>query len=500
MLKYIFTIVLCLISILTKAQTWPAENALLNYRLIGFTIPVKKDIAAYQLEISNGTNNNEVYFNKNKILSITSPGNHITATVPAFSASYTWRIIYLNKNNKPKGETKFYHFSTGRINYVDTSMYRVKVIDTATKHKDMYVFLDCFRALVDMNGAPLWYLPDLPGDVDTNTSVRDMKITQQGTITFLAGNYAYEIDYNGKVLWPSKRYADNNDTSEYYHHEFTRLSNGHYMVAGHETEDREIPFDPGPINSENERIEKNGDKYFIKVRHGTIMEYDSAKNIIWSWNSKNYFTDQDLFSRKAFKGVLTPNLHYNAFYFSEKDSIIYASFKNINRVVKISYPSGKVITEYGEVRNKQYLANSPFYGQHNCRLTSDGYLSLFNNNISMNIVEKRPGKRNTSSVMLFKEPKTENDTLEIAWQFPCIIDTFAASSATGGGTVFELPDHSFIVSMGTTNRDFIVSRDKKILWNVITQFTINSAWAAMPNYRLSVITNKEELSRLLFHK
>jgi len=67
------------------------------------------------------------------------------------------------------------------------------------------------------------YLPFIEG---RNPAPTDLKLTTFGTITFISGN-AYEVDYNGKVLWqaPNNGYVSHMD-HEILHHEFTRCRTG----------------------------------------------------------------------------------------------------------------------------------------------------------------------------------------------------------------------------------------------------------------------------------
>jgi len=92
-----------------------------------------------------------------------------------------------------------------------------------------YIYLDGSRTLYDLNGNPVWFLPAKDG-----MEIRDMKITPQGTITYLNGSDIYDVNYDGNILWKGPNTSVvNGDSIEHYHHEFTRLSNGHYMVLGY---------------------------------------------------------------------------------------------------------------------------------------------------------------------------------------------------------------------------------------------------------------------------
>ncbi len=479
------------------ATHWPKENSTLNYRLVGFSPPGDKMADYYLLEVAEGINNNDVYFKKNRILTDTSVSPKIVALLPAFGKSYTWRITYLNNKYKTKDKTPLYHFSTGTLLYADTGKYRLHIIQKDTTHKDLFVLLDATRTMYEASGAqPVWYLPSIPGIVDNQTAIRDLKPTLHGTITFLAGDKICETDYEGNILW---RGPDNgkisNDSSEFYHHEFTRLQNGNYMAAG--TEHIAWPDDDSASLDSVQHKRRRG--FDNKALCGTLIEYDSLGNIVWFWKSSTYFSYADLFARMPGTNV-TAKTHLNGFYFDEKNKFIYVSFRDVNRIVKIYYPEKRVVAAYGAkyAGNDDRVGNSYFYGQHNCRISAGGDLYLFNNNA---ILQKGEDKRpnNKSSLLVLKEPSKSGDTLSKKWEFSCIIDDYASAKSLGGGSICELADGSFLSSMGTVNRVFIVSKDKKLLWNVLVEMNAGITWEPFASYRASAIENRQNLEKLIFN-
>src|ERR1019366_6218887 len=82
------------------------------------------------------------------------------------------------------------------------------------------------------------YLPNIDSLDIEKTDVRDMRLTPYGTITFLTPGRIYEVNYSGAILWkgPGNGVSDPYGHGR-YHHEFTRLANGHYIVEGEEMAD-----------------------------------------------------------------------------------------------------------------------------------------------------------------------------------------------------------------------------------------------------------------------
>ena len=492
MYRLISVLVSTLLTISSFAQILPAEGDTLNYRLIGFSVPVQAKTALYKLEIASGYVNNQYNFQKNIIYTASANDNRIIATVPEFGRSYTWRISEYSKKGKLASTTPFYHFITGTHTNSDTRRYPMKIITPADSSlARLLIFRDATRNLYDLSGNILWYLPEIPGIVDTATNIRDLKTTPRGTITFLTPTAACEIDYDGNILWNAPDDGRvSGDTSEYYHHEFTRLPNGNYMVAGMENVFTGLSSNrkPPPVNG---GIRANSDSVApVTTKHGTLIEYDPSGKIVWSWKSSSIFSIPELFGDRV-NGVT----HMNAFYVNDKDSTIYISLRDISRIIKLKYPQARVVAEYGQSLNGESRAgDGMFYGQHCCRIGSSGQLLLFNNNARF-IKGSRASRNPVASIAGFNE--TDRGSLIKDWKFDCDIDSFARSSAPTGGSIYELSDDVYLVSMGGTNRDFIVTKQGQLLWNAVFRTWGDAAWPIV-NYKTSPL-DANHLHMLIFN-
>lgn len=482
------------------AQVVPAENDTVNYRLAGFSVPADNKADNYLFEIARGFFTERPAFEKNIAIKKNSSSSKTIQLLPAFGETYTWRVSYFKKGDLLK-HTELYHFHTGYIPFIDTTKNRVSVIKNTLRDKRMLIFYDNTRTLRDMNGDPVWYIPNIPGVTDSSTTVRDLKLTPQGTITFLTASNGYEINYNGKILWSCPNDGQvSHDTSEFYHHEFTRLPNGHYMVAGNEYVEREVHnlTDTARFNRNPQIKQKNG-KYFQKIEFGTLIEYDPAKQAVWTWRSSEHLTESD-FPRKNPASRTNFNSHLNSFYFDTHNNFIYIGFRNISSILKISYPQGDVVANYGgsSLTGEKKQGNGLFYGQHNVTKESNGNLLLYNNNIAPNI-----RAYSNSYIEILKEPSPFDniDTMEKIWEFSCQIDTLALPYSTSGGSVSELADGHFLTCMGSVNRVFIVNKRKEIVWDALCQFretgTEKNQWNPQPGYRVNAIDADENLVNMI---
>ena len=496
-----------------RAQILPKEGSELNYRIIGFLFSKGQPGSKYKIEIAAGNYNNEDSFTQNLIKSFDGDKNKIIGEVPAFGKQYTWRSVTSDRATITKSE--LHHFRTMINRVVDTNVTRLRIIRNTEKYKDAYVFMDGNKALYDMNGSPVWFLPDIAGTKPGSfEKTGDLKISKQGTITFLAnrtGGQVYEINYNGAILWKG---PDNGkvsgDSIAHYHHEFTRLSNGHYMVLGSEYVLWKLPS-----NVDSSFLKKQGNQkkiiwdstnkaFYEKMHFGTIIEYDSKGKLVWSWKSSKYFKGSDIFSRTAPHGAFyISDVHENGFFFDKKSKTIYVSFKDISRILKVKYPEGNVTNIYGKkydpVHSKIY-GSDLFAQQHNCMISKAGYLCLFYNNDRH--------EKSLPTIIMMQEPHSKKDTLKKIWEYECTVDGIDTNnqkqfSFSNGGNVIELPDNSMFGCMSSPgySKVFIVNRDKETLWSALPEAwnSNENKWNCIFQYRASII-NRKELELLIWNQ
>lgn len=475
-------------------QMLPQENSVLNYRIVGFYLPGEEKCNSRTLEIAEGNYHDESLFKKNTIITKDYAGSRIIEEVPSFGKQYTWRVIYKYKNGVKK--SGFYHFSTG-VNYsVDTISRRLRVTINTGKYNDKYIFMDNSKVLYDMNGKPVWYLPPIDEIINEKCMPRDIKITPQGTLTMIVLNYAYEISYDGKILWKAPMKNDvNPDSIAHYHHEFTRLSNGHYMIMDTESGQLLGGTEPG---GQGQQLPSGSQTTIQKFVEGKLCEFDEQGNQVWLWKTSRYFFGSDLVNRKTPGLGVNTDLHDNSFFFDEENKAIYISFRDINRIVKISYPDGAVLGEYGVKYQPGVngIGNGMFCGQHSIKRSRNGYLYLFNNNTC--------NRQAFPKVLILKEVANRRDSLELVWEYECDAVGMGAGEllkarSMSGGSVDELEDGSMLVCMGTPGaKVFIVNLEKTILWCALPEMKARDQWRSVPIYRTSIVNGRKDLERLVW--
>ncbi len=487
------------------AQDLPGEGSALNYRIIGFSFPgAPANTTHYRLEIAEGNYPEATAFEQHINKTINCNGSRAIAEVPAFGKEYTWRAVALATGGIAT-KMALHHFITLVVPRINDCEMRLKVTTPFDKPTDKYAFSDGNRALYNMKGDPVWFMPNIDGTQPNNFDIRDLKLSPTGSITFLGNNWPYEINYDGKVLWAAPKNPNAGTQGEgTFHHEFVKLNNGHYMVFGNELvawhKCKAGDCDSNSIVSYNSSVKPDSTQILL-IPFCTIIEYDAMGNIAWKWRSVNYFKHSDIFNHEGINGYANIDAHANAFYFDEKTKKIYVSFKDINRIVVINYPAGNVANEYGAhfTSGVPEITNPQFSEQHAVRVSAKGYLYLFDNDI--NHASRLP------SIVMFKEQGVPNAPLKELWSAQCAvgsekIDADISRLGRQGGIATELPDNKMFVSMCFPYWNmFIMGLDKKVIWAATPQkYNITEKkWVANPSYRSSIINSRKELEQLIWN-
>lgn len=461
----------------------PAENNQLHYTMIGFSFPEIVQAQKYHIRIAKGKIYDEATLAAQTIITDSSYTNKKIIRVPDWGQEYTWQVTCHTKSKGTQKST-MNHFSTRKVPGVDTNTMRLTILKRNDQYKHNYIFLDGNQALYDMEGHPVWYPPFL--DTATN-SISDLKLTQDGTITCLYGGNIYEISYSGEVLWQGPNTGEiSGDKTENYHHEFTKLSNGHYMALG----SNYVSWEPPSTDTiACEASSRNRDQ---KMMLPILIEYDKKGKVVWSWKFADEYNLCDLPYEITDKQLRMPDPHANAFFFDEKTQVIYVSLKYANQVIAVQYLKKK-----GTSGRTLQKIDCTYSGQHCCRISRKGQLYLFNNN---SCVEGfHPG-----IVVMNDKQKTWQYEFGAA-ELNMDAETERMTSRTrggAGGSVAELPDGSFFVSLcSPVSGLYIIGQDKTVRWSAIPQRyePANGKWRYSLQYKASMITSQSDVERMIWY-
>ena len=375
-MRIFFALAVCvfLLSTDARSQTLPKESSVLNYRIIGFATSELAGKEGERIEIASGYYTDDKYFDDEIIISRPVSGGKIVLEVPQWGHCYTWRAAGKNWHGS------LHHFTTMASPLTDACVRRLRITKDAEQYQDGLVFSDANKALYDMKGNAVWFLSNLENafNVNEQTNVRDIKLTPQGTLTFMIVQNVYETGLGGKVLWKKQNTRAINDKDrQHFHHEFTRLENGHYMIMGDEEVDVRIIKGTGNdsdvfyVKDLNAKDSAGSEPF--RLLFATVLEYDEAGKLVWSVKTSKFFMNSCLIHTRCRDGFNDKNPHGNGFYFDERSKRMYISFKNISRILKISYPDGELLNVYGEKFGPGMAQEGKglFTYQHNCKITKN---------------------------------------------------------------------------------------------------------------------------------
>jgi Arylsulfotransferase (ASST) len=486
---YLLGITLALLANTAAAQVNPPDSSQLNYTTVLFESKHVSNATHYVFEVAddvlplNFDSKNLIAESNSKLPSALIYGF-------SFGGKYKWRVKAYNKKAL-LNTSATYGFQIMGSPKVDTARYRARVLtNTYAPANQSAIMLDYSGYAINRQGTPIWYLPSIPGVLEGRERIRDMRLTPFGTVTFLTDKVALECSLDGKPLWMAPddgTVAD--DTAEFYHHCFQRLNSGNYMLLGNKYVYKSIPWavNVDSIDSKliADRVKKIGDTTYIKVEYGTIIEYNAFGDVVWSWNSLNYFSDAELFARKTPEGLPDVLTHLNAFTVDEVNNKVYAGFRNISRLIVIDKATGKIEQQYGEniLKGPVMQGNGLFKNQHDAYILPNNQLAIFNNSDSSLV-------NPTASLMVLNQPNAKKDKITIARQVACA-DESGIFKNTRGGNVCYLPNGNFMVCMGSATRVFEVDANNKIVWDCYTEINrpkVNT-WNYFPQYRAHYTTS-----------
>jgi len=352
--------------------------------------------------------------------------------------------------------------------------------------------------MYDMSGKPVWFLPAS----DQVDGAADLKVSPSGSLTLLSKGNGFEVSWGGKILWSTTAGSKSNNNAGHSqcHHEFTKTRNNHYFALVSEMMD--------PV--QQPQLQEGKKRFFPALFMSTLEEFDENGNVVWRWESQKYFETSDLWAlHQRYPGV-NIDLHENAFCFDETEQVLYLSMATINRILKIQYPSGNVLAEYGTKFHSSQDGSSDSAMQNMAKIYSLFANKYFVNQHSLSQADGKlytlskgdPNDNSATSYQQVATISTSGNTLKTEWQFNCnISDRTPPAMTGGGGNVTALPDHTLFVSLGVPYEDiFIVNQAKEVLWSAITEVCQPSTheWLQFTKYRSSFVS-RPQLEQMIWN-
>lgn len=400
----------------TNSNDWvfPVSNSKLTSTHVLFEFEAYLNANKYELQIALDQNK----FEESIIHKETTEQASYLAKdgLLSFGGTYYWKVIYKRADTIiHTGEISTFSIVEAPFLFAAQQAIKIKINDP-NNHSGGYIFIDAYGVLINRAGKIVWYHPfynlkkKLLEGKPQKEKFRNLRLQNDGNIMFFNKHErfpkmalriyseVYHTTIDGQLIWKG---PDSGEISgknlEHYHHDFMWLKNGNYMLMGQ----KKYP------------MLKPNTKDTIQSDRLTLIEYNPAGEVVWSWNSM-----EEYFKRELYKdGTLSKKdpTHPNAFYYDEENDMIYISYRHINQILKLKKSTKEVLDTYGEKRKYKgaRTGDGLFYAQHAPKLVDDKTNMLLFNNIS----PSTKAKGLYSKITKVSLPKDTTSEMEKVWEY-----------------------------------------------------------------------------------
>jgi len=246
------------------------------------------------------------------------------------------------------------------------------------------------------------------------------------------GGELTEIDWDGNVVWTAE--------VPYQTHSFHPMDNGHVLCPDTSPE--------GILPSElaaRWRGGLPGTEHNGKIFGDGIVEIDRDGKVVWKWRPAEYL-DPEI-------DAICPLEHRDHFHANAvwkcRDGNILLSCRQLNEILKIEYPGGKVLGRYGR---------GEIFHQHDCRELDNENILVFDNGVH------RPGYEPSYSRVVEIAPSSD----KIVWEYKADPPCSFYSSHCGGNQ--RLVNGNTLVCDSMSGRIFEVTFEGEVVWEYISPF------------------------------
>lgn len=422
-------------------QFSPKDGAKLNYNQIYFEYPYNKDAKFYTIYITFDSIANPTA--KDFIIKQHEKSPLLLIKNLTLGKKYKW-FVETTLHSKEKITSNYFHFSILNTSMANPKLYKaIQHYNQKNKIQDGIIWCDQYRCAIDRRGNIVWFMATEHLDLINAKVVRDFKLYPDGSITFVHQPNASHTDIDLNSIWKAPYQGTVSESEkEDYHHAFTILPNGNYMVLGDEK-----------VNFSNDTVTTDA------VNFCNIIEFDKAGNIVWSWRMKDYFPYEYLINSrlKTKNGIADP--HANSFTIDEKNNTIYLSFRDISRIIKIDKITKKIIASYGfKLKDEDDLYETDLFRlQHDIQLLENNDMLIFNNNDI--------DRDKVSCIEIVSFPVSKNDSFKLKWKFDINYDKESLGKIQRMGGVKIMPNGNYLICEGSNNRVVEINQKKEILWD-----------------------------------
>jgi hypothetical protein len=463
-----------------NATIFPQSGASLNFTQVLFVYEESESADGYQLVIQpeNKPEKEITLRFKNKSLAyLVTNGLH-------FGSDYTW-FWEAYRNNKKIFTSPLYRFSIVASNLSDKNQVGIRVTRNNQKQNQDNIFLlDYLGVAINRKGEVIWYMPRTEEKKKNGDSTRrSLRITETGNFTYLDNTNCYEKDIFGNIIWMAPNDGKvSGEQTEFYHHDFRKLTDQTYVCCSYRFEREPNYFD----------LSKTW-----KVRYNTVIQYNTAKEVIWYWNEKDHVDGSLIFESGDSTVTDFPGTHMNGFDYDLRQDAFIFSFRNSSRILKVNHKTKEVAFELGRYeqnKNAPKEGSYRFSNQHGPAWMPDGSILVYENNMN----EKADKTMvHFPHLLIIRQPEKGGPEKKV-WDYECKSDSFPNGQKGKEGIAFPMYNGHINVSQGSSNRIFELTLTKEIVWEAFCfekkplggfEDPGNGQWVPFTNYRTYAVSS-----------
>ncbi|SEM28005.1 Arylsulfotransferase (ASST) [bacterium A37T11] len=215
--------------------------------------------------------------------------------------------------------------------------------------------------IIDHQGDIVWYEAFLKG-VKVSHWTKDrtvLCIVGPESIPSSGGDEIVELGLDGRVLLHLKK--GEGDMDKLVHHEVRKDRDGNIYAMTFTAKVADLSSVKGLRQD--------------TVKGDGIVLFNKRGKKLWEWSALDHLdplSNPNIMIDKKDWG------HGNALFRLEDGNFLF-SFRDLNQIWKVAYPSGKVLWKFGEQGDFQMDPNSMFSAQHSIHITADGHYMLLDN-------------------------------------------------------------------------------------------------------------------------
>ena len=472
-MKNLFIFIISMGSILFSEIIMPEDGQQLSSIYVLFEWGQEPDAIEYNIQISDDDLFNNILLDFNESNTI-----YIEQNVLSWDNTFYWRVrpIYIDNSYGDWIDESMFIIHPPALQHFDVTIYDDDLI------QDGLIIFGQFApnllvGVIDKLGNEIWNSghPDTDHELGTLLNY----VSKPGQLFGKKGQQGIKFNYHQDIVWSSPL------NTGIDLHEVQQLPNGNYMSF--------IPvFELGPIAEgwwtsffESLGYEADGETIEYPWLGQRIVEWDQyTGEEVWSWDAFDYLdmSEYDTGAELWWNAYVAGRfdwLHSNSYHFDETESAIYISVRHLNRITKISYPSGELLFNIGlseehETGSADNICNDLLFSwQHHVTVLEDGDILFFDNG-------------NLSDILMGDDYRTSrvrrirvNDdyTCETIWQYDLPENLYG--HGTGSVQLLDNGNYSIYTQGGYDDCSILeVTSDKELIWQAEASDSTSSFYRA----------------------